>query len=184
MPTSLVSTGVQFPDSTIQTTAATASSFPLTLVNSTTITSSTSYYEQTSLSSYSDYILYIYFLNCSQGNPGGWLLQSNAVQASWNNTYGTRVYMGNNSNIFTTNADTNSNRVWTYSGDITYFYMTMKGFGTNTVVWTSQFFSAEPSSYYGWSCGNSSAGGATFVGFRLTFPSAATRGIIQLFRRG
>ena len=181
MAVGLVSTGVQFPDSTIQTTAA-AASFPLTLVNSTTITSSTSFYEQTGLSSYSNYILYIYFLNCNQGNPGGWLLQSNSVQASWNNTAGTRVYMGNNSNIFTTNSDTGSNRVWTLSGNITYFYMTMKGFGTNLVQWTSQYFSAADN--YGWQQGYSSAGGATFTGFRLAFPSAATTGIIQLYRRG
>lgn len=39
MPTSLVSTGVQFPDSTIQTTAASASSF--TFLNTTTVAANT-----------------------------------------------------------------------------------------------------------------------------------------------
>ena len=180
MPTSLVSTGVQFPDSTIQTTAA-AASFPLTLVNSTTITSSTSFYEQTGLSSYSNYILYIYFLNCGAGNPGGWLLQSNSVQTNWAAAGGSRVFMPNNGTNFTTGTDV-GNRVWTNSGDILYFYMTMKGFGTNLVQWTSQYFSAADN--YGWQQGYSSAGGATFTGFRLAFPSAATTGIIQLYRRG
>jgi hypothetical protein len=150
-------------------------------VNSTTITSSTSYYEQTGLSSYSNYILYIYFLNCGTGNPGGWLLQSNSVQTNWAAAGGSRVCMANNSSSLLVSTDV-GNRVWTNSGDILYFYMTMKGFGTNTVQWVSQYFSAFDN--YGWQQGYSSAGGATFTGFRLTFPSASTTGIIQLFRRG
>ena len=56
MPTSLVSTGVQFPDSTIQTTAAGAST--MTLVATATSTSGTTLTFTGLTSSYKKYIIY------------------------------------------------------------------------------------------------------------------------------
>lgn len=169
------------------TSAAAPSSFPLTLVNTTTITSSTSFYEQTNLSSFSDYMLFIYFLNCSAGNPSGYLIQDDNTQRTWTETLGRRAFNGNNTGTAWTVGPDVSNRVWTNSGNISYFYMTMGGFGTDNLRWRSEYQSFEDSSNYGYQLGkseSSSLGVRTFKGFRITFPAAATTGIIQLYRRG
>jgi hypothetical protein len=172
---------------TTWTSAAAPSSFPLTLVNTTTISSSTSFYEQTNLGSFSDYMLFIYFLNCANGNPSGYLIQDNDTQRTWTETNGQRAFVANNSGTSWTVGTDLNNRVWLNSGNISYFYMTMTGFGTNTLRWRSEYQSTDDSGNYGYQQGkseSSSLGARTFKGFRITFPAAATTGIIQLYRRG
>ena len=174
-------------DGTTWASAAPPAGFPLTLVNTTTISSSTSFYEQTDLSAYSDYMLFIYFLNCAQGNPAGYLIQDNNTTRTWTENNGQRAYVLNNSGTSWSVGTDLTNRVWTNSGDISYFYMTMSGFGTNTVRWRAAYQSSEDSSYYGYQQGksqSSSLSARTFKGFRITFPAAATTGVIQLYRRG
>jgi hypothetical protein len=172
---------------TTWTSAAAPSSFPLTLVNTTTISSSTSFYEQTNLGSFSDYMLFIYFLNCTNGNPSGYLIQDNDTQRTWTENNGQRAFVANNSGTSWSVGTDLSNRVWTNSGNISYFYMTMTGFGTNTLRWRSEYQSADDSGNYGYQQGKSAVSSLTtrtFKGFRITFPAAATTGIIQLYRRG
>ena len=164
--------------------AAAPSSFPLTLVNSTTISSSTSFYEQTGLGSYTDYFFYIYFLNCTSGNPGGYLIKDNATTADWTNNSGGRAFTDayGSSGAWTVSNDQN-NRIWIVSGNIQYLCMQMSGFGTRYFRW-NDFYQSQ-NEYYGFQQGYTDAGaGRTITGFRLTFPGAATTGIIQLYRRG
>lgn len=172
---------------TTWTSAAPPAGFPLTLVNTTTISSSTSFYEQTNLNAYSDYMLFIYFLNCAGGNPSGYLIQDDNTTRTWTENNGQRAYVLNNSGTSWSVGTDLSNRVWTNSGDISYFYMTMSGFGTNTVRWRAQYQSSDDGGLYGYQQGksqSSSLSTRTFKGFRITFPAAATTGVIQLYRRG
>lgn len=83
MPTSLVSTGVQFPDSTIQTTAASASA--LVLVNSQSLSGASSYTLTTGISS--TYDNYFFTINALTSSSAGSYIaarfqKSGSVQAS------------------------------------------------------------------------------------------------------
>jgi hypothetical protein len=132
-------------------------------------------------------MLFIYFLNCANGNPSGYLIQDNDTQRTWTETNGQRAFVANNSGTSWTVGTDLNNRVWLNSGNISYFYMTMTGFGTNTLRWRSEYQSTDDSGNYGYQQGkseSSSLGARTFKGFRITFPAAATTGIIQLYRRG
>jgi hypothetical protein len=174
-------------DGTAWTSSAPPAGFPLTLINTTTITSSTSFYEQTNLGSFSDYMLFIYFLNCANGNPSGYLIQDNDTTRTWTENNGQRAFVANNTGTSWTVGTDLNNRVWLNSGNISYFYMTMSGFGTNTLRWRSEYQSSDDSGNYGYQQGKSevnSLSTRTFKGFRITFPAAATTGIIQLYRRG
>lgn len=71
MAVSLVSTGVQFPDSTIQTTAATAGAAPgLVLVSSTDATAATTLQSLSGFSStYDNYMIILQGISPASGNP-------------------------------------------------------------------------------------------------------------------
>jgi hypothetical protein len=68
MPTSLISTGVQFPDSTIQTTAATAGAAPgLVLISTTAPTAATTVGFNTFSGTYDNYLIVFNNFNIASG---------------------------------------------------------------------------------------------------------------------
>lgn len=170
---------------TTWTSSAAPSNFPLTLVSTTTITSSTSSYSATNLQAYRDYVLYIYFLNVTQGNPDFLINISTGGTVGSTGSAGTRYFMPNFGTSGMTSGGDTSNRIWTNSGNIMVLSMAMYGFGEQNFFWQSTYNSALQNSLYGGQFGRADAGaGNTCTGFSLTFPSAATTGIIQLYRRG
>lgn len=123
MPTSLVSTGVQFPDSTIQTTAASASSF--TFLNTTTVTSTTQIVDITTpfTSSYKHFL--IVGTNISRSGP------------TTNTTVNLQIYRGG------------SLVTGTYAFDSIYTYATRGSYGTGGAIPLLNSMPANADNNYG-----------------------------------
>ena len=106
MATSLVSTGVQFPDSSIQTTAAGASG--LTFISSQTISSTVASMDFTSgiSSTYDSY--FVVFSNFQIQNGGRIALRLRQGSTFVTSGYATYFFSVQNGNVFNANFDTNA----------------------------------------------------------------------------
>jgi hypothetical protein len=135
MPTSLVSTGVQFPDSTIQTTAAGASN--VVKISSTTVSSAVSAVNVTSglsTSTYGIFLIHVIFPTISNGDTIGLQVSSNG-----GSTYATSGYQINGSAdrlwmSVSSTSNSNSGYVWLFmnAGNTYVTGANIGTFGNNT----------------------------------------------------
>lgn len=193
MAVSLVSTGVQFPDSTIQTSAASPpiTTDSLTLISGVNVSSATTSFSVTGLDTqvtnngYKAFLLFSGGWNNSQDNPT--LYYSNDNGSSYNyscaTSQNTRQLMQDSSNVV--GADSNTTRCWTNTNDMQAAYTYLYGIGSSTgrVTFWTQWWSASragASITYGWQSGVATFSTTTMNAIRYTFPSTST-GRIALY---
>lgn len=194
MATSLVSTGVQFPDASIQTSAASpvTTTDSLTLISGVNVSSSTTSFIVTGLDTqvtnngYSAFLLFSGGWTNARDNPVLEYSTDNGSSYTYGcaNAQNTRNMMQDGGQIV--GGDSNTTRCWTNTNDIqaAYTYIYNVGVSATRVTFWTQWWNKARSGdgpTYGWQSGyTSSISAITINAIRYTFP-ATTTGRIALY---